>query len=62
MSSVNNAQRLHAREIAVVGHESGGIDRQGARCLDRIRQPEAEQSPQPRGIFGDLETQFDALP
>jgi len=37
----NHAQRLHAREIAIMRHESGSIDRQRARCLNSVRQPEA---------------------
>jgi len=43
-------------------YERCGVDCKCARCLDGVRQLEAERAPQSRGAFGDIGIEFDNSP
>ena len=60
--SGNYPQRAHAREIAVMRHQGGGVDRQRARRLNGVGQLEAERSPQSCSIFSDADVEVDRMP
>jgi hypothetical protein len=49
LASGNYPQQAQAREIAVVSHKRCGVNRQCARRLDRVGQPEPQRSTQPGG-------------
>lgn len=53
---------MYAREVAIMRHQRGGVDRERGRGLNGVRQPEAERSAQPRGTFGDIDVQWHRLP
>ena len=56
------AQRAHAREIAAMSHQCGGVDRQRARRLNGVCQLQPERSPQSRCTFRDVDVERDRLP
>src|SRR5213079_1901445 len=58
----NDTQRTHAREIAVVRHQGGGVDCQRAGRLNSVCQLEAERCPQSCGAFRNVEVKLDRLP
>src|SRR6516164_1684304 len=60
--SGNYPQRVHAREIAVMCHQGGGVDRQRARRLNGVGKLETERSPQSCSAFRDVRVEADRMP
>jgi hypothetical protein len=55
-------QRTHPREIAIMGHESGGVDGQRAGHLNGVCELQAERGSQPRSAFRNIKIERDKLP
>jgi hypothetical protein len=60
--SRNYTKRTHTREITVVRHQCGRVDRQCASRLNSIRKLEAERRSQPRSAFRNVDVKRDRLP
>jgi len=52
---------MHAREIAVMCHQGGGVDRQRACRLNGVGQLETERSPQSCSAFRDVDVERDRV-
>lgn len=60
--STDYPQRAHAREIPIVRHQRGGVDRQRACRLNGVCQLKAQRSPQSRCAFCNRDIKCNDLP